>query len=321
MALLNWNEVKPSVFGNEKLSNKLRVIAERKMKCASVVAPAGDLFLGKKAGDSIGLRLMGRISGVGTTPVGETDPVPFSKPPYYYLTAQVKRYARAVAWTGEMQDLDRMDIKDPSTKALTDHYGRTVNALVHAELLAGRSYCYVPLTSSTGNFTTNGTPTGTAGAAMSLWHLQNIARNLSKNNAPPADGDNFLAVISPTFRFNILQDNTTNGFVDVKKYSSGGAEGVLKNEIGKVSGFRLFEDNDVLADGIGTGSAFGSAFIVGHDAIREVPVYPMHLRFNANLGGDFGNQAGIAWQMVCTWKSIWNHTAHGQGGICHVTTA
>jgi N4-gp56 family major capsid protein len=321
MALKNWTEVSTSVFGNEQLSKKLRMIAEKKMKLASLVAPAADLYLGKKAGASVGLRLQGRISGVGTTPIGETDPVPFSKPPFYYVTATVKRYARAVAWTGEFQDLDRMDAKDPTVKALNEHHARTTNALIYNELVAGRSFCYVPTGATAGNFTTNGTPTGTANAPLTLWHLQNISKHLSKNNMPPADGDNYLVALSPTAKFNILQDTASGGFIDVKKYANGGAEGILKNEIGKVSNMRLFEDNDALPDGIGSSSLYGSAFIVGFDGIREVPVYPMHLRFNGNLGGDFGNQAGIAWQMLCTWKSIWNFTSHGQGGICQLTTA
>lgn len=316
MSLTTWSQVQGTVYANEQLSKKLRVISEKATKCAALVQPAEDLNLGKKAGESVALRLMGRISDSGTTALGETTPVPFSRIPEYYLTATVQRYARAVAWTGSMQDLDRMDVKDKTIKALGEHHARTVNAIVYAALVAGRSFAYRPTGATAGTFNTDGTSAGAPGAAMSLWHMQNVSKNLVKNNTPYADGNNYLAVISPTIKFNIIQDTTPGGWTDVKKYAPGGVEGVLKNELGSMSNIRFFEDNDALVD-----STYGSGFVVGYDAIREVPVYPMHLRFNGNVGDDFGNQQAICWQMLCTWKAIWNFTAHGQGGICHLADA
>lgn len=314
MSLTTWSQVQGTVYANPELSKKLRVISEKSMKCSALVQPAEDLNLGKKAGEAVALRLMGRISDSGTTALGETTPVPFSRVPEYYLTATVNRYARAVAWTGSMQDLDRMDVKDKTIKALGEHHARTVNAIVYSILVAGRSFAYRPLTASTGTFNTDGTSAGAPTAVMSLWHMQNIARNLLKNNTPYADGNNYLSVISPTLKFNIIQDTAVGGWTDVKKYAPGGVEGVLKNELGSMCNIRFFEDNDAIPDG----ATYGAGFIVGYDAIREVPVYPMHLRFNGNVGDDFGNQQAICWQMLCTWKAIWNFTAHGQGGICHL---
>jgi N4-gp56 family major capsid protein len=313
MSLTTWSQVQGTVFANPELSKKLRRISERNTKCSALVQPAEDLNLGKKAGEAVALRLAGRITDSATTALGETTPVPFSRVPEYYITATVNRYARAVAWTGNMQDLDRMDVEDKTVQALGEHHARTVNALVYAQLVSGRSFCYRPTGAAAGTFNTDGTSAGAPGAVMTLWHLQNVSRNLMKNNTPYADGSNYLSVISPTLKFNIIQDTAAGGWTDVKKYAPGGVEGVFKNELGSVCNIRFFEDNDILPDG----ALYGSGFLVGYDAIREVPVYPMHLRYNGNVGGDFGNQQAICWQMLCTWRAIWNFTAHGQGGILH----
>lgn len=321
MSLMTWTNVVGTVYQNEELSKKVRVQSDKNTKLSALVSPAEDLFLGKKSGDSVALRLVGRISDSGATALGEFTPVPYSTIPEYYLTATVSRYARAVAWTGSRQDLDRMNEKDKVVERLGEHHSRTVNTLIYNQLVSGRSFCYQPTTATAGTFKDDGTSAGAPAAAMNLWHLQEVSKQLSTRNTPFVDGNNYLSCINPTIKMNILMDTASGGFVDVKKYAPGGVEGVFKNEIGSVCNIRFFEDNSGDLVNGGASSAFGSGFLVGYDAIREVPVYPMHLRYNGNVGDDFGNQQAICWQMMCTWKSIWNYTAHGQGGILHFAAA
>ena len=318
MSISSWTSVTGTIFQNEELSKKARYAADKRTKLAALVLPAGDLNLGKKAGDSVGLRLYGRITDSATSALGEFTPVPYSKIPEYYLTATVSRYGRAVAWTGTRQDLDRMDEKTTTINRLTEHYARTVNALIYAQLVAGRSFAYRPTGATAGTFNDDGTSAGAPTATFSMWHLQNVVKEMVRRNTPYADGNNYIAAISPILRFNITMDTAAGGWVDVKKYAPGGVEGVFKNELGSISNVRFFEDNDILKDN--ETATYGCGFIVGYDAIREVPVYPMHLRYNGNVGDDFGNQQAICWQMLGTWKPIWNYTAHGQGGICHLPT-
>lgn len=318
MAVLAWTNVVGTIYQNPELSKKLRVLAEKRMKLSALVQPAEDLNLGKKAGDSIGMRLVGRITDSATTALGEFTQVPYSTIPEYYLTATVSRYARAVAWTGSRDDLDRMNEKDKIISRLNEHYAKTVNALVYAQLVSGRSFCYRPTGATAGTFNDDGTSAGAPTAAWSLYHTQNVVKEMSRRNTPYADGENYIACVSPIIRFNTIMDTAVGGFTDVKKYAPGGVEGVFKNELGSMANVRFFEDNDILKDN--ETSTYGCGFIVGHDAIREVPVYPMQLRYNGNVGDDFGNQQAICWQMCGTWKPIWNYTTHGQGGICHLPT-
>ena len=321
MALQNWEVISGTVYGNPKLSSKARLLSPKMTKLMDLVDPSEDFYLGKKSGDSISVRIVGDITTDATTPIGEFTPVPFSKPPVYHVTGYVYRYAMAIAWTGEYEDLDRLNVEDTNIQTMTKHAARTVNTLIYNELVTGRSFTYVCDETTSGSFLATGSVSATADQAFTLFHVQNIAKNLLKYNVPYADGESYIAAISPTLKFDLLKDAATNGFIDVKKYASGGAEGILRNEIGKVGEMRFVCDNADLPDNIGASSLRGSGFVVGWEGVKELMVYPLHFRFNGNLGGDFANQKGMAWQALQGYKTVFNYTAHGQGGVCHITSA
>lgn len=319
----NWTEIQPTIYGNPELSKKARIQAARQTKLRDLVDLGDDFYIGKKAGDTVGYLLVGEISGESTTPLGEFTPVPFSKPSRYTGTAQVQRYANAIAYTGTFEDLDRISVDDVNIDVLTKHAARTINKLISNELIASRSFTYSPTSATAGSFKSDGTVTQQTTSDLTLYHLQDIARLGQKYNMPYADGENYLTCLSPTAAFGILKERALNGFLDISKYDPKRVSGALKNEIGTVCQHRIVVDNHsaAVADGIGAGSAYGSGFVVGYEGIKEVTVYPVHFRYNGNLGGDFGNQAAIAWQMLCTWAGLWNYTTHGQGSILHITSA
>lgn len=318
---LGWAEVTGGIYGNPELSEQLRFQATKKMRLYDLVTPADDFALGKNSGDKIGFKLAGRIAGTATTALSEFIPVPMYTIPQYEVTFTVYQYGIAVPWTGLREDLDRLSVQDMTMHALKEHSARTHNSLINTALIAGRSFCYTALTSSTYNLTTNGTPSGTAAAGFSLFHARKIRLTMSKYNVPPADGENYHAVASPTVIDGILGDTGTNGWVDVAKYSPGGADGALNGEVGMIQKLRIAEDNDIVSDAIGSGSAFGSMFVCGFDACREVMVYPMQILINTNLGGDFGRQKAAAWLSLLGYKTVWIYGTHGQGTVLHYTSA
>ena len=316
-----WQSLSGTSFANPELSKQGRQVNEKILTLLNVVDPAGDLFLGKKSGDTVAFRIYGRIAGESTTAIAEQDTIPFTDLPEFHGTGSVDRYGIAIRWTGEREDLDRLDTESPIVNALREHNGRVESKLIYNELVAGRSFGYVPLTATTADFQTDGTLGSAAAVPFTFWHAQNIAKNLIKNNTPFADGENYVCTSSTTMYFDMLMDREAQGFIDVKKYASGGAEGVLRNEKGMVGQLRLVLENHTLDDGIGTGSAFGSGFVTGAEAIKELPVYPMELRATMDLGGDFANQKAIAWQMLKGFKVAFNFSTHGQGSVLHYATS
>lgn len=323
MAAESWQEITGSIYGNPELSKKARLIARKSTRLMEAVDPPEEFALGKKSGDTVGFRLVGRLTDDSTTALGEFQKLPLTKPPIYHATGSVNRYGLAIAWTGSRADLDRLDVEDMNINVLKDQLALTINKLISTTLVAGRSYTYVAQTASTFTWATDGTVAQTAAIAFSRFHATKVVLKATQVNMPPADGQNYFFFCSPEIEADLLNDVSGNGYVDVAKYASGGAEGVLNGEVGRVGRLRLIVDNDSnsVAQGIGSGSAFGSGFILGAEAIRSIMVYPPEFRVNTNLGNDFGNQSGIAWQTLEGWKVPWNYTTHGQGSVIHYTSA
>lgn len=318
---LNWEDLGGSIYANPKLSEEAEFISTQMMRMKDLTVPAGNMALGLNNGDSVGIKLWGRISGVATTALTESVRVPMATPPEYTVSATVYQRGIAVPWTKYREDLDRLGVEDVVVHSLNEHSARTHNTLIYNEAVAGRSFCYSATSGTAGTFTTNGTPSGTAASNLNGFHVRNIVKNLKKNNVPFADGNNYLAAVSPSSMMGLFDDSTAvNGFVDVAKYTSQ-ADGLLNGEVGKYFNVRFIEDNQVIPDNIGSSSLYGSGFVVGLDAIREIVARPMELLANMNLGGDFLRQKAIAWLSVLTYKAVWNHTSHGEGRICHITTA
>lgn len=318
-----WADLGSGDYTNPELSSKARMLQALESRFFDIVEPADDLALGKNHGDKVAWKIFGRVSGTATSPLTENQTVPFAVLPEYEVSTTVYERGLALSYTGQREDLDRLSIKDPIIKALKDSSSRTHNKLIYDALAAGRSFCYTALTASTRNFTTNGTPTGTAAIGFSAFHAREVVKDLEKVNTPKFDGKGYVCIGSPTMIHGLITDTASGGFIDVKKYTSE-ADGLLTGEIGSFFGTRYIKDNDVLngsLDAIGTGSAFGSGFFLGAEACKEITVYPMELRANSNLGGDFGRQAGIAWLSLLGYKTVKNYTAHGEGTVCHYTTA
>lgn len=318
----SWSDLGGGYYANPELSLEARSVAAKKSSFYDILTSAGDVALGKNHGDNVACKQWGRIPGTAKTALSEYDPIPFAVVPEYTRTATVYERGLAVAWTGQRELLDRLDIEDPIVYALKEHASRTHNELIYDTAVAARSFCYSATGSAAGTFTTNGSPSDTAAAAFNAYHARKVVTNLEKYNTPKFDGENYVAIGSSTFMEGLFNDTTTNGYVDVRKYTSS-ADGMLTGEQGKYHRTRFVLDNDIMNsyDAIGSGSVFGSAIYFGLDGVIEIPVLPMELRMNKNISNDFGRQAGVAWISLLGYLVMWVYSTQGQGTICHYTTA
>ena len=318
-----WAEITSSIYGNPELSKQARMSPNFMMVMREAVDPAKEFAIGKRSGDKVGFRLYGRVAvGVADVALPETEKVPFGTVPSFHGTGQVDRRAFAVPWTGTREDLDRLDHESAVIAALKEHAAKVEDKVIYDKLVSARSFTYVALTASTFNFDTDGSPTGTAAIAFSLFHLRKLKLKATQYNIPSFDGQNWLFIGSPTIEDGLNGDVAAQGWVDVKKYSPSGAEGALMGEIGMAQRCRFLINNAPhFADNIGTGSAFGSGFLIGEDAIHEIMVYPIEFRANMNVGDDFGNQKALAWQSMMGWVVPWDYTLHADARYIHYTTA
>lgn len=316
-----WADWGSGVYGNEELSDKGRHRAALKTRLDEATDKASDFNVGRKSGDKVTCRIYGEITEDATAPLGELHRIPMGKPAQYEVTGQIYLRGFATPWTSTLEDLDRLNVESAMVKSLSNHAAKTHNTCIFNELVSGRSFTYVPRTATTGEFNAAGAVAHQATAPWSLWHAQNVSLELERRNVPPAEGINFFAFVSPTIWYNALQDRESGGLTDVKKYASGGAEGILNNEVGSYANARYVIDNHAITDRIGAGTAYGSGFILGLEAIQELMgPFPMHFRANMNLGGNFGLQQAIAWVSFQGWKVLWNYATHGQGSVLHITS-
>lgn len=318
---INWTELSSDSFSNPELSKQSRMIARKQSKLYEIVEPAAEFTIGKNSGDKVAIKIFGRISGTAESALGEFTKVPFGDLPEYSVSFTATQKGLALALTGARADLDRVDINSAMVKALQDHGARTMNKIVKDALDTGRSFCYVALTSSTYNFTTNGTPSGSANSAFSLFHLRKMKLEATKQNMPFADGGNYWLFASPRMVDDLHQDTGAQGYSDVAKYDPSKVQGLLAGEVGKIGNVRVVMDNDQLTDTIGTGSVYGQGYMCGADSLREILVYPMHFRAQKNLGQDFNRQSALCYLLFNGVKAPWNFTAHGQATYVAYTSA
>lgn len=327
MSALTWADEGGGIYANPELSMQLNFVASKESRFFDIVTDPGDndVALGKNHGDTVGCKQWGRIiDATATTALSETVPIPYVTIPEYTRQATVYQRGRAVAWTGQREDLSRLQVESPVVHALKEHSSRTHNKLIYDAAVASRSFTYAPTSATAGSFRTDGTVVSTAAAKFNGYHARQITKNLRKYNTPAFDGTNYAGIISPTMKADLFDDTTAiTGFVDVKKYTSE-ADGLLNGEIGTYFGVRYMEDNDVLGgtlDAIGSGSAFGSGLFFGMDGVIQAPVYPMELRANLNVGGDFGRQKALAWISLLGYLVMWVYSTNEQGTILHYTSA
>lgn len=311
-----WTEISAGVFGNPELSMQARHLAAKQTRCFEVVSPATDFNIGKNSGDRVTARIVGRIATLGDTALTETQPVPTFQTPIFETTGQVFRRALGVLWTGERADLDRLSVRDETIKALRDNAARTRNKVIYDAFVAQRSFGYVPTAAATQTFTTDGTLVATSDSPFNWHHAITLTKELDNVNSPPADGNNRIMIGRPELESDLLLGTGGGEFVDIAKYSSGMVGEVLNGEVGKVGRLRLVIDNDVFSLTATNSNAEG--FVVGFEAMKQIlGPYPLHFRVQLNVGMDFGNQSGIAWQSLEGFKAPKNHTSHGEGSICH----
>jgi len=318
----SWVEYSPGVFGNPELSKQGRHVASKQVRLTEAAEAAAEFNIGTKSGDRISIRITGRITNNATAALGEFQKIPFGKPPTFEVTAQVYRRGFAVAYTSTLVELDRLNVEDSLVRALSIHAAETHNTVVNTRLVAGRSFTFVPNGAATHAWLTDGTVAASKSVAFTAYHLRKLQLEMKRVNMPHADGENYWGYVSPRMESELITDTASNGFIDTMKYASGGAEGIMDGEIGKTGKIRWVMDNHAIDDAIGAGTAFGSGFILGYEALKEVMgPYPMHFRANMNLGGDFGMQQGLAWLSFQDYKVPWDYATHAQAALVHATSA
>lgn len=145
------------------------------------------------------------------------------------VTAECSQYGDYVT----VSDVLDMQGKDPviaETSALEgEQAAQLVDTLIRDTVTSGTNVRYA-----------NGKASRTALAATDVLKGEDVkkaVRDLRKNNAKPFSDGFFHAVISPEQAYDLMNDTSNGGWIDVNKYTDNAP--LLKGEIGKYAGVRF----------------------------------------------------------------------------------
>lgn len=196
-------------------------------------------------------------------------------------------------WTGKLEVLSQEGVRNLVVKALKNDQVKVLDSAVEAQMDACKLR-YVSSTTTSGNWTTNGTATQTATTNMNAYHWKTMVDYLLAANVPPADGENYMAILTVTAARGIHDD-----LEDVWKYTKYPVNG----EIGSYYKCRAVRETNSMDNAIGASNITGEGYFFGDDAVMEAVALPEEIRYEEE---DFGRSKRLAWYAILGFQIIWS---------------
>ena len=277
-------------LANPKLSKEVRIAAQAECKFRQF-ATVKEAF-GKGVADSVNFDKVTNVVSSGGTLV-ETTTMPTTYFTITKSTLTVTEYGNAIPYTGKLETVSQEGVRNLVVKALKNDQVKVLDAAVEAQMDACY-YRYVSSTTTSGNFTTDGTATATATTNLNAYHFKVMIDKLMELNAPPADGENYMAILTISAARGIY-----DSLEDIWKYTKYPVNG----EIGSYYRCRVVRDNYAMDNTIGASSITGEGYFFGDDAVMEAVALPEEIRYEEE---DFGRSKKLAWYAILGFKIIWS---------------
>lgn len=314
-----------------EVSKKVVQAAQPEMKFRQFVSVEG--AFGKNKGESVQIYRAGNTDVESdSAPINELDRIPTMRVDVTPRLITVNEYGRAIPFTGKVSMLAEVDVEsNVYLKAMKNHMVKTIDRNVATQFKSS-DICYIPTGVASGVFDVDGTPSTTASANITLFHLKEIVDAMKTGQLRSSDGtlvgttrpipfysgSDYICLASTRFLRGIIDDPE---FQAAAHYAN--AEGLYRGEIGRMPLYhlRLVETNhlNALSNGVGTNSVLGEAVIFGEDPVREIVAMAEEIR--AKNGEDYGRDQGIAWLALLGWGRVWDLSTDGEEHIIRVTSA
>jgi len=249
--------------------------------------------LGKGRGDTVQFTKRLRVDVQGGTLV-ETATVPSNQIKFVKDSIVVTEYGNAVEATEKVLTLSEFTLDNEFNSGLVDDQKTTLDSAVATEFQSAQYRAVCSTTDST-VFTTNGAQTITASTNPSDKNIRRIVEYMKKRHIPKM-GNHYIGILSV---------EAMGGVYDTLQAIAQYAEPSyrLNDEVGRYYGVRFVEDNAILSNTIGNGSAYGEGLIFGDEAVSEAVAVPEELRFEVD---DLGRSKKYAWYAILGWKKTWH---------------
>lgn len=272
--------------------------------------------LGKNQGESAEFTKRLRIDSRGGTLV-ETTTMPSNRIKVIKDSCTVTEWGNGVPFTQKIETLSEFKMRSEYEKGLVQDQKDTIDSEVARIMKTAKFKAVCTATTKAVVFTTNGTATATASNNPSDANIRAIVDYAKKKQVPKLG--NYYTVVGSTELISGVYDYLQA----VAQYAD--PEFRFNDEIGRYYGARFVEDNNILLNTIGNGSAFGEGVLFGEEAVAEAMALPEELRYEET---DMGRSKKLAWYAILGFKKIWdlttddlNSTGKGIERIIHITSA
>lgn len=315
----NWtNDVADgSILKNHALSNALLKQATLDFVCAQFCTPVSGF--GKKMGETVTLMHYKQLAAPTSAVLSEGNRIPIDKLVMGSRAITVAEMGRGVQYTSLADNLSKFSPKDVVQKQLLEQLSNVVDNSV-ATAFKTAKIAFQPTSLTGGTFDTDGTPSTTATANLTMAHLALIRDYMTATiHAPFYKGNHYIGLFATKSIRGIKDDRL---FQTWNQYLRKG-DVIFNSEIGMAESIRLIECTNAAAftNGVGTGSVLGEGVVFGDEAIASVEVETPHLLADPNFQSDFGRIKAVAWYGIMAYATYWDSATDREAKIVRVASA
>lgn len=306
-----------SVLKNHALSNALMEHAALDFVCAQFTTPV-DGF-GKKMGETVTLQHYKPLDVPTSAVLSETNRIPIDKLEMGSRAITVSEWGRGVQYTSLADNLSKFSPKDVVQKKLLEQMKNVIDNGAAAAFNTAK-IAFQPTSLTGGTFDTDGTPSTTATANLTVAHLGLIRDYMASSiHCPFYKGNHYIGIFATKSLRGIKDDRY---FQTWNQYLRKG-DVIFNSEVGMVESIRLVECTNASAftNGVGTGSVLGEGVVFGDEAVAQVEVETPHLLADPNYQSDFGRIKAVAWYGILAYATWWDSADDREAKIIRVTSA
>lgn len=306
-------------FTSLNLSEELRVALQPAVKFRQFADVKDASMQGKKKGDTFTWDVVSNVATQGTT-LTETSVMPETNFTITQGTLTINEYGNSIPYSGKLEDLGMLAVKQPVMKALKNDAAKTFDVGAFTQFNSCK--LRVAGTSSTSiTMSTAGTCTATNSQAFNSTHAKLIVDEMKERNIPAYSGDDYYAIAWPsTYR------TFKNNLETIHSYTSEGFKMIMNGEIGRYENVRYVEQTNIPKGGAADSTTYNAAtgtadawnggysdwiFFFGEDTVAEAIATPEEMR--AKVPTDYGRSKGVAWYYLGGFGLV--HTSASESRI------
>lgn len=318
MATHSWVSNAPSgVYQNHELSSKIRMASIKEAKFMQFVKP--EEGYGKKKGEDITITRVSNVTVPSDDTLNEGIRIPEDTLSLSTQAIAAVERGRAIPYTSLSMDFAHFDLGNAIQKKLKDQLKLRLDIAAAAQFKAGKILA-IPTGISETTFETDGAASNTAASNLNMYHVESIRDYMfSDLNIAPYMDDDYICIMITQAKRGLMRDPA---WVDWKKYTDPAAK--FNGEVGRIENIRFIETNhtSALSNGLGTGDVMGEAVFFGEDPVVMAVAEDPHLKFEDNVGHDFGRAKSVAWYGIYGFGQIWSDSANaGEARVVYMTSA